>query len=260
MTQTLSIGTIHPMKHYYSTLFLFALLIFPYQVWGAEKTSEMVKIPAGCFLMGTNKTYLYEDDNINSREKPAHKVCLDSFYMDPYEVTQEKWDAVMNFNRSVFHKPNQPMTHITWREARSYCKRVGKRLPTEAEWEYSARAGTQTRFYWGDEVDGDYLWYADNSSREPANVGTKKPNAWGLYDMVGSVWEWVEDWYSIHYYENSPTKNPLGPDRTSFRIIRGNSWITDEKYLRVTIRHGGLSDPTLTYWVGVRCAMSPANH
>ena len=85
----------------------------------------------------------------------------------------------------------------------------------------------------------------------------KKPNAWGLYDMVGGVWEWVEDWFSSDYYENSPTKNPKGPDRQSFRVIRGNSWMSEKQYLRVTSRHRGLSDPTESYWVGVRCAMSP---
>ncbi len=208
-------------------------------------------------MMGTDKTYLYEDDDDNSREQPAHKVCLDKFYMDRFEVTQQKWDAVMDMNRSVFRNPDQPITHINWHEARKYCRKAGKRLPTEAEWEYSARAGSQARFYWGNEIDDDYLWYAGNSLREPANVGTKKPNAWGLHDTIGGVWEWVDDWFSIHYYEESPVKNPKGPARSSFKIIRGNSWMSDERHVRITSRHRGLSDPTLSYWVGVRCAKSP---
>ena len=112
--------------------------------------------------MGTNQDAIYEDDDNNYREKPAHKVCLDGFYIDPYEVTQKKWDAIMKMNRSVFHHPEQPITHIYWREARSYCHKVGKRLPTEAEWEYAARAGSQTKFPWGDEIDDDFLWYAGN--------------------------------------------------------------------------------------------------
>ncbi len=260
MTQPFSTGTIQRMKIVTNIIILLSLLFSPAFIFAGEYPADMVEIPAGCFQMGTNQTYLYEDDNENGREKPAHKVCLDKFYMDRFEVTQEKWDAVMNFNRSVFRNPKQPITHIIWKEARNYCKKVGKRLPSEAEWEYSARAGSKTRFYWGNEIDNDYLWYAGNSARIPANVGSKKPNVWGLYDMIGGVWEWVDDWYSIHYYENSSIKNPQGPTRKSFRTIRGSSWITDERYVRITSRHGGMSDPTLSYWVGVRCAMTPPKY
>ncbi len=208
-------------------------------------------------MMGTNADGIYEDDDDNSREKPAHKVCLDKFYLDKYEVSQKKWDAVMNFNRSVFRHPDQPITHIDWREARSYCKKVGKRLPTEAEWEYAARAGSQTRFPWGDEIDDDRIWYTGNAPRQVPQIGKKSPNAWGLHDMMGNVWEWVEDWFSHEYYKKSPLKNPKGPVRQSFRVIRGGSWMIDEQYLRVTLRHKGMSDPTESYWVGVRCAKSP---
>jgi len=237
-----------------SLLIIFFCLSFSSQLLAAEK--DMIRIKAGCFMMGTNKDAFYEDDDNNYREKPAHKVCLNGFYIDTYEVTQKKWDAVMKMNRSVFHHPEQPITHIYWREARSYCHKVGKRLPTEAEWEYAARAGSKTKFPWGDEIDDDFLWYAGNSPREIPHVGKKKPNAWGLYDMMGNVWEWVEDWLSQEYYKNSPVKNPKGPARQSFRVIRGASWMIDEQYTRVTTRHGGMSDPTLSYWVGVRCAKS----
>ena len=177
-----------------SLLIILFWLSFSSQLLAAEK--DMIRIKAGCFMMGTNQDAIYEDDDNNYREKPAHKVCLDGFYIDPYEVTQKKWDAVMKMNRSVFHHPEQPITHIYWREARSYCHKVGKRLPTEAEWEYAARAGSKTKFPWGDEIDDDFLWYAGNSPREIPHVGKKKPNAWGLYDMMGNVWEWVEDWLS----------------------------------------------------------------
>ena len=230
-------------------------LSFPGLLVAAEK--DMIRIKSGCFNMGTNQNAFYEDDDDNAREKPAHKVCLDGFYMDTYEVTQIKWDGVMSMNRSVFHNPEQPITHIKWREARTYCHKAGKRLPTEAEWEYAARAGSKTKFPWGDEIDDDYLWYAGNSPREVPQVGKKKPNAWGLHDMMGNVWEWTEDWLSHDYYKNSPVKNPTGPEkRQSFRVIRGASWMIDQQYTRVTTRHGGMSDPTLSYWVGVRCAKS----
>ena len=257
MTPPFSTSTIYRMKNTALIIIFFTLSLSPQVLFGADFPSDMVPIKAGCFMMGTDDNYFYVDNDDNSREKPAHKVCLDAFYMDRFEVTQSKWDAVMNINRSIFREPDQPITHIDWREARQYCKKTGRRLPTEAEWEYSARAGKQTRFPWGDEVDDDYLWYAANSTREPANVGQKKPNAWGLYDMVGGVWEWVGDWFSHDYYKNSPTINPKGPDRQSFRVIRGNSWMSEEQHLRVTSRHRGLSDPTESYWVGVRCAMSP---
>ena len=255
LTQLFPTSTIHRMKN--TTIILLALLFSPQILFAAKLPSDMVQIQAGCFMMGSNENNIYEDDDDSTREKPAHNVCLDEFYLDQFEVTQSKWDAVMNFNRSVFHNPEQPITHIKWKEASKYCKKIGRRLPSEAEWEYAARAGSQTRFPWGNEIDDDYLWYAGNSPREPANVGQKKPNAWGLYDMVGGVWEWVEDWFSLHYYQSSPLKNPKGPARTSFRAIRGNSWMSEDQHVRVTARHGGMSDSTLSYWVGVRCALSP---
>ena len=257
MTLPFSTSTIQQMKINRLIVLMFTLILSPRILLAAELPSDMVRVHPGCFVMGTNDNYLYEDDDDNAREKPAHKVCLDEFYMDKFEVTQRKWDAVMKINRSVFHEPEQPITHIDWHEARKYCNKVGRRLPTEAEWEYSARAGNQSRFPWGNEVDDDYLWYASNSSRELSNVGKKKPNKWGLHDMVGGVWEWVEDWFSLNYYEKSPTKNPKGPSQQSFRVIRGNSWMSEEQHLRVTSRHRGMSDPTDTYWVGVRCAKSP---
>lgn len=260
LTQPIPTSTIHRMKITTPILFLLVLFLSPHALFAEEPPKDMVLIKAGCFMMGTNDNYIYVDDDDNAREQPAHKVCLDAFYMDQFEVTQLKWDAVMKSNRSVFHKPDQPITHMDWREARQYCKKTGRRLPTEAEWEYAARAGSQTRFPWGKEIDDDFLWYAGNSHREPAAVGKKKPNAWGLYDMMGGVWEWVDDWFSLHYYQNSPTKNPKGPPRQSWRVIRGHSWMSEEKFLRVTARHRGLSDPTETYWVGVRCVKTPGKN
>ena len=171
LTPPFSSSTIHQMKKNKIIIILLTLALFPRIILASELPSDMVRINPGCFIMGTNDNYLYEDDDDNAREKPAHKVCLDEFYMDRFEVTQRKWDAVMKINSSVFHQPEQPITHIDWHEARKYCNKIERRLPTEAEWEYSARAGNQSRFPWGDEVDDDYLWYASNSSREPSDVG-----------------------------------------------------------------------------------------
>ncbi len=209
-------------------------------------------------MMGTDKVFWYHDEGWdNERERPAHKVCLDSFYMDKYEASQEKWEKVMVVNNATYKGPNLPISGIDWRSARTFCKKQGKRLPTEAEWEYAARAGSQTDNPEGDEINDAYLWWGGNSFRKYPTRGTKKPNAWGLHDMMGSVWEWVNDWYSIKYYSVSPEKNPQGPQtQQSWRVIRGGSWVEEEEDIRVTIRMRGLADATEDYWVGVRCAKS----
>ena len=219
---------------------------------------DMVLIPGGCFMMGTDKTFYYEHDSTNVREKPSHKVCLDPFYLDKYEVSQEKWEKAMEYNHSVYQQPDLPVNQIKWEEAQLYCEKKSYRLPTEAEWEYAALAGSKDENPWGDGIQGDYLWYMDNSFRKQHPVGTKKPNAWGVYNMMGSVWEWVADWYSEKYYQESPTKNPKGPlTPKSFRVIRGASWVSEESLIRVTVREKGLADGTLDYWVGFRCAFTP---
>ncbi|QPJ66008.1 MAG: formylglycine-generating enzyme family protein [Candidatus Nitrohelix vancouverensis] len=227
--------------------------------WGSSSALEDMKlIKGGCYKMGTDKVFWYNlDEWDNTRERPAHKVCLNDFYMDIYEAWQGKWEKVMGHHNSVYKGADLPVSGINWREAREFCHKQGKRLPTEAEWEYAARAGTQTDNPWGDGINDDYLWWGGNSYREYPRRGTKKPNAWGLHDMMGSVWEWVEDWYSVHYYEESPVDNPKGPtEMQSWRVIRGASWIEEEKDIRVTIRMRGLADATEDFWVGVRCAKS----
>lgn len=239
------------------SILIISLIFAVAPVAGESAPDGMVLIKGGCFVMGTNNTYQYEEGWPNHREKPAHKVCLDDFYIDPYETTQKKWDSLMTVNRSALRQDDLPVNHITWREAVTYCKKQGHRLPTEAEWEYAARAGTQTENFWGDGVDPDYVWYLDSSFRQLHPVGSKKPNPWGLYDMMGSVWEWTADWYSDKYYQNSPVKNPQGPEQQSWRVIRGASWVDEEKDIRSSIRRRGDADVTLDYWVGVRCAATP---
>lgn len=222
----------------------------------AQIPDGMVKIPGGCYMMGTNKDFGYKMGWHNERERPSHKVCLDSFYLDKYEVSQKRWEEVKGYNNSPIKGPDFPVSEIDWMEAKNYCARTGKRLPTEAEWEYAARAGSQTDNPWGDGIDRDYLWYGGNSYRKLSPVGKKKPNAWGVHDMMGSVWEWTSDWFSHSYYQDSPVDNPKGPKRNSWRVIRGGSWVDDEDFIHVTVRYEGMSDPTEDYWVGVRCAGS----
>jgi len=230
------------------------LLSFTPQVKAADVPEGMVLLPGGCYTMGTDKVFYYEHDQENTREQPAHKVCLDPFYIDITEVTQKKWNQLMKVNNAVVQGPDYPMTHIQWHEARAYCHRRGARLPTEAEWEYAARAGSTADNPWGNGIDRDALWYGGNSLRKLSIVGQKKPNAFGLHDMMGSVWEWVEDWYSYHYYETSPVDNPKGPGQISFHVIRGASWLDVDQNIRVTIRYPGETDMTEDFWVGVRCA------
>ena len=125
MTQPFPTSTIHRMKNTTHIILLITLIFAPQVLFAANLPADMVRIQAGCFMMGTNQNSIYEDDDDNAREKPAHKVCLDEFYLDRFEVSQKKWDSVMDFNRSVFHNPEQPITHIEWREARSFCKKTG---------------------------------------------------------------------------------------------------------------------------------------
>ncbi|WP_272908661.1 formylglycine-generating enzyme family protein [Nitrospina gracilis] len=233
----------------------FTFFIFPSPVLAENPPEGMVKIPTGCFMMGTNNVYEYEVGRKNDRERPVHQVCIDSFYLDKYEATQKEYVEVMGKNPSYFPDDNLPVEHVKFKDAQEYCSLRGKRLPTEAEWEYAARAGGNDDYPWGPEIDGDYVWYDLNSTRKPHPVGTRKPNAFGVHDMLGSVWEWVSDWYSDHYYEVSPRDNPQGPrERQSWRVVRGGSWVDDPSNIRVTVRYRGDSDGTYHFLVGVRCA------
>lgn len=221
----------------------------------------MVAIKKGCFMMGTEQVhdYLSFDQNTrerpNDRERPVHKVCLDAFYLDIHELSQANWEKMNLPNNSVYKNPNIAVNQIKWKDANSYCKKSKKRLPTEAEWEYAARAGTSKEYSWGDKIDRSYVWFGGNSGHTHHPIGTRKPNSWGLYDMLGGVWEWVNDWYGEFYYKISPINNPKGPKNIlSWHVIRGGSWIDDKQFVRTTIRYPGLADNTEDFWVGFRCA------
>jgi formylglycine-generating enzyme required for sulfatase activity len=192
-------------------------------------TLEMVGLPAGQFLMGSPDS----DPDADKSEKPQHLVKVNSFAIGKYPVTQAQYQAVMGTNPSNYkNNPQNPVEWVYWNDAQAFCKKLSQitgktyRLPTEAEWEYACRAGTTTRFYFGDDANqlGDYAWYDGNSQYTTHPVGQKKPNAWGLYDMSGNVWEWCED--NWHYnYENAPRDGSawLTNDNDD-RILRGGSW------------------------------------
>jgi len=215
----------------------------------------MAHIPPGSFLMGRRPGDWFWEGN----EKPQHRVVVQGFWLDKCEVTNleyhdcveaavckpSKFGADPNWNA-----PDQPVVGISWVDAELFCRWKGKRLPTEAEWEYAARAGVEGMTY--GELDS-VAWYLDNADMKTHPVGQKAPNFWGLYDMLGNVWEWCEDWYSRTYYRKSPLENPVDRGGLFNRVARGGCWISAEKYVRLANRAGWY--PTYTSKrVGFRCA------
>lgn len=238
---------------------------------------EMVLIPGGEFIMGDSRG---EDD-----EKPAHKVKISAFYMDKYEVTQEAYEAMMGRNPAKFKGPDKPVERVSWFGAIQYCnmrslredltpcydleglecnyEADGYRLPTEAEWEYACRAGTGTRYCFGNAPGklGRYAWFKENASKTSRPVGQKKPNPWSLYDMHGNVWEWCNDYYSENYYQKNGGENPHGPSTGEERVLRGGSWANGAESLRCWRRYSetpGFADVCFGYEAyGFRCVRSP---
>ncbi len=196
---------------------------------GGGATLEMVLIRAGQFLMGS------PDGEGRPDEQRQHRVRITKpFYLGKYPVTQQQWEAVMGSNPSHFKGANYPVENVSWNDCQHFLTRLNERagdgrrefrLPTEAQWEYACRAGTTTRYSFGDDADplGRYAWYRENSRKSSRPVGRKHPNAWGLYDMHGNVWEWCADWYESGYYRNSPVHDPVGRWGSS-RVFRGGSW------------------------------------
>ena len=203
---------------------------------------EFVLIEPGTFEMGSPETEAGRFDD----EGPVHTVTLSQpFYLGKYEVTQEQWQAVMGNNPSDFSGcgSNCPVENVSWEDAQEFIVRLNRnegvnmyRLPTEAEWEYAARAGTQTAYHFGDDADqlGAYAWYNENSDRETHPVGQKQPNGWGLYDMLGNVWEWTAGWYGP--YSAGSVTDPRGPSTGARRVARGGSWSYYARYCRAANR------------------------
>ena len=199
---------------------------------------EFVLIPAGSFMMGNNWSINYDEsfDSLegyddDDDEIPQHQVIISKpFYLGKYEVTQAQWVAVMGDNPSRFSGRDNPVEQVSWNDVQKFIRRLNEKdghgryhLPTEAEWEYAARAGTTSVYSFGnDPVSlGRYAWYYGNAVKTTHPVGQKLPNPWGLYDMHGNVWEWVQDWYNWRYYADAPDSDPKGPPSGSFRVFRG---------------------------------------
>ncbi len=201
---------------------------------------EMVSVSGGTFLMGSARQ--------DEPDETPHEVRLSPFYIDKCEVTQREYERVMGVNPSRRKGPDNPVEQIRWANATAYCNARslleglrpaydpvtwkcdfdadGYRLPTEAEWEFAARAGTESVYYFGDDPSKLKLhaWSKLNSTRGPHPVGQKEPNAWGLHDMYGNVWEWCNDFYGEDYYRQSPAEAPPGPATGEDRVVRGGCW------------------------------------
>lgn len=218
--------------------------------------SDMVLIPAGNFTMGYNDG---EED-----EKPQHAVYLDAFYIDKYLVTNAQYREFIaasgytperNWEEyfSTSDKADYPVVNISWNDAAAYAKWAGKRLPTEAEWEKAARGGTETPYYWGETVDEKYVNCNIHSLH---SVGKFPPNPFGLYDILGNVWEWVSDYYDPRYYKDKLgiDSNPKGPASGEYHVVRGGVYYVNYYVVRVSYRNyvqENIQDYIVT---GFRCA------
>lgn len=209
---------------------------------------EFVLIPAGEFEMGSPS----DEEDRGDEEGPVHEVTIEQvYYLGTYEVTQEQWVEVMGDNPSDSNKgDNYPVEDVSWNDVQEFVEKLNEmegtdkyRLPSEAEWEYACQAGTTTRYSFGDDESdlSEYGWYEGNSGRETHPVGQKLPNPWGLYDMHGNVYEWVQDRYH-NDYEGAPTDGSAWESgSSSARVSRGGSWLGNARYCRSTNRD--LDDP-----------------
>jgi len=191
---------------------------------------EFIAVKGGCFQMG------YE----GSSEMPKHEVCLDDFNIGKYEVTQAQWEKLMGINPSFFKDcPKCPVENVSYNDIQEFIVKLNKnsflnyRLPTEAQWEYAAKGGTDNLA-----LNGVGVWNKDNSGGKTHGVGGLNPNSLGIYDMTGNVWEWVSDWYSKQYNKQSLNKNPLGPESGRLKVVRGGCWNSSSDELFYYTRKG----------------------
>ena len=224
---------------------------------------EFVWIEGGTFFMGSPSSEEWRDAN----ERPWHEVEIsEGFWLGKYEITQGEWEAVMGqrpwagpWPRAekdlVIENPSHPAVYISWEDVQGFigvlnsaADSVLYRLPTEAEWEYACRAGTSTQWSFGDDANqlADYAWYSENawnaSEKYPHAVGLKCANPWGLHDMYGNVFAWVQDWYGEDYYNRSPRVDPLGPTTGYRRVVRGGAFYQDALNLWSAHRYYGSPD------------------
>jgi formylglycine-generating enzyme required for sulfatase activity len=246
------------------TVFFLLTVLFTSQLH-----SQYVSVSGGTFLMGNSENGAEED------EKPEHEVSLSPFKIGKYEVSVAQYDScvrsgnctpahyddgkclVWSGNRFIkvtvpesYRTPDNPVVCVTWYQAVTYCKSKGMKLPSEAQWEYAARAGTSNRYSWGDSSpSSDKCAF----SGKLENRGAYNPNNWGLYDMTGNVWEWTMDFYDKQYYSMSQSHDPSGPDAGFYRVIRGGGFYIGPSQLRISNRHW-FSPDFAELSIGFRCA------
>ena len=261
-------------------LFLFYLVFTSPQLLATDRFTsafgqEFVRIPAGSFVMGTRDfdqlALEVRPERLEhlQKEAPAHEVAItQDLYLATTEVTQAMWFDIMGYKPGKERRWSRddwqqlPVSRITWESVQEFIAILNNddssyryRLPTEAEWEYAARAGTQGLRPFPYEDMDDYVWFRDNGDK-PMPVGTKKPNAWGLYDMVGNLWEWVQDSYDAEYYSKSPRVDPPGPPESRRKVMRGGSYHCTPERVRVAIRGSWVRDRSLSI-LGFRLAADP---
>jgi formylglycine-generating enzyme required for sulfatase activity len=230
--------------------------------------NTLLLVPPGTFqmgcIMGSDQYGCY------GSELPVHQVTLtNAFYLGRYEATQAHWQATMGSNPSFFQASNgfpdsasRPVEGVSWNTIQGYLSATGMRLPTEAEWEYACRAGTSTPFYNGstdDNTVGALAWYDPNSGGQTRPVGGKAANAFGFHDMLGNVWEWVNDWYG-NYSANAQTNptGPSGPASQFHRVFRGGSCFNVSNFVRSVTRSSYYGAPGRSFNdVGFRVARTP---
>jgi len=219
----------------------------------AQVKFEFVSIRAGEFMMGcapTDSPYMPDGSfaKCDDDEKPSHRVRITkAFEMGKYEVTQAQWESVMGDNPSFFKGADRPVEQVSWDQVQQFIGDMNARqdgyryrLPTEAEWEYAARAGSTGAFPDPPSLSASAWYDAEGSALtkgETRPVGQKLPNSWGLYDMRGNVAEWVQDWYNASYYQHSPPDDPAGPESDRYHLTRGGSYHVTAHYLRASDRY-----------------------
>ncbi len=231
---------------------------------------EFVFIKGGCYEMGDSFEEAAQGVDLNKQggkkdELPSHTVCIDDFYLGVYEVTQGQWEKVMGNNPSQSRKGSDyPVEQVSWEDAQQFLLKLNAqtgrkyRLPTEAEWEYAARSAGKKERFAGTSEGGElkeYAWFAQNSDLRTHPVGQRKPNGAGLYDMIGNVAEWCADWYDENYYKMTPKNNPQGPESGTYRVLRGNSYLSYLWFMRASNRGKGSPSMRISF-NGFRVALS----